>query len=483
MTTATTKHTRPGARERISALCDEFTEIGAARSDIGANQSGVITGFGSIGGADVAVYAQDFSYRGGTVGQVEADKICDLLDHAMALRMPVIAILDSGGARIQEGVNALAGYGRIFRRTVAASGVIPQITIIAGPTAGGAVYCPALTDLIIMVKEEATMFVTGPTVVKAVTGEDIDTQDLGGSTVHAQVSGVADYEAIDEADAFDYVRSVLAYLPHSVGEDTPRYFFDNGASSSPGVAVDLRQLVPADTSKAYDIVPLITTLVDYGELVQVKPDFARNIVCGFACFDGRPVGIIANQPAVGAGCLDIDASEKAARFLRMCDSFGLPIVSLVDVPGYLPGSDQEHAGIIRRGAKLLAAYADATVPLITIIVRKSYGGAFIVMGSKSMGADFAYSWADAEIAVMGAAGAVDIIHRREITADPARRQELVDAYTRDVVTPAAALASGELDGIIEPADTRATIVRALQISASKRAAAVTTARAHANLPL
>lgn len=466
------------ARERLDALLDpnSFVEVGQfAGGDAASGFTGaaVITGFGEIQGRQVAVYAQDFSVKGGTLGKVEGEKICHLLDRAMALRVPVISLLDSGGARIQEGVVALGQYGRIFKKTCQASGLIPQISIILGPCAGGAVYCPALTDFIIMTKENSHMFVTGPDVVRAVTGEDVSLADLGGAQLHNQTSGVAHYLADDEADALDYVRSLLTYLPNHCDEPTPTYEYFPSAHDEESAA-SIASLVPSESRLPYDMVAVIENLVDHGEFLQVQEYFASSIVIGFACINGRAVGIVADQPEVNAGTLDVDASEKAARFVRCCDAFGLPIVTLVDVPGYRPGTDQESAGIIRRGAKLIYAYANATVPMVTVILRKAYGGAYIVMGSKSIGADFTYAWPQAEIAVMGAQGAVNILNRRDIKAagpDPAdmakKSAELAAEYQSKNINPHLSVSSGELDGVIEPASTRQVIAEALEVLANK----------------
>lgn len=461
------------ARERIESLFDEgtFLEMGAPRKPYGAARdsedlTAVVTGIGEIDGRPVACYSQDFSIRGGTLGTVEGEKICDLMDRAIALRIPIIAIVDSGGARIQEGVRGLNQYGRIFKRTVAASGVVPQISIIIGPCAGGAVYCPALTDVVIMVAEKSHMFVTGPSVVKAVTGEDVTAEELGGSRLHSTVSGVAHYEANDEEDAFDYARVVLSYLPTRCEDKAPTFIPAQPAPEY--VDQKVTDIVLADPRAPYDIVDLIHLLVDDSEFVQLSEHYAENIVTGLACIDGTPVGIVANQPGVDAGTIDVNASEKAARFIRLCDAFGLPIVTLVDVPGYLPGTEQEEQGIIRRGAKLIVAYAMATVPLITVIVRKAFGGAFIVMSSKALGADIVCSWPDTEIAVMGDDAAVGIIYRKTLAAieDEAQRQcvreELRNEYRATVMGPADAVQIGAVDVIIQPEETRSTISAAIR---------------------
>ena len=466
------------ARERLDMLLDKdsFVEVGrfagghASEGFLGAS---VITGFGEIAGRQVAVYAQDFSIKGGTLGKAEGTKICALMDKAMAMRIPVISILDSGGARIQEGVQALSEYGRIFKRSCKASGMIPQISIILGPCAGGAVYSPALTDFVVMTRENSHMFVTGPDVVRAVTGEDVTSAELGGAELHNVQSGVAHYLGEDEEDALDYVRSLLTYLPSHCDELPPSYAYTTAAEDEKAAA-KVKDLVPDDSRQPYDMVEVVESLVDHGEFVQVQEYFAPSIVIGFACINGASVGIVADQPMHNAGTLDVDSSEKAARFVRCCDAFGLPVVTLVDVPGYRPGADQEQAGIIRRGAKLIFAYANATVPLVTITLRKAYGGAYIVMGSKSIGADFAYAWPDAEIAVMGADGAVSILNRRDIKAAgpdqaamAAKAKELADEYAAENINPNLSVASGELDGIIQPADTRQAIAESLEVLRSK----------------
>ena len=415
------------ARERIDSLLDpgSFLEIGRyTGSGAGARPSAVVTGFGQVDGRQVAVYSQDFSISGGALGAVEGDKIVRLLDDALRLRIPIIGLIDSGGAKIQEGVGALRQYGRIFNRTCAASGLVPQICVILGPCAGGAVYSPALTDYIIATRQASHMFVTGPDVVLASTGEKISAEELGGADIHGSVSGVVHYVAENEDDALSQVRTVLAYLPSSSEQEAPSYDYDavdrqEDLASARGVG----ELVPSSTRQPYDVVEVVCAVADHGELVQVQEDFAPNVVVGFVCFEGRPAGVVANQPLHDAGTLDVDASEKLARFVRFCDAFGLPVVTFVDVPGYRPGAAQEHAGIIRRGAKVINAYATATVPLVTVILRKAYGGAFIVMGSKAIGADLNFCWPGAEIAVLGAQGAVGIIHRRTLAAVRAQQGE------------------------------------------------------------
>ena len=474
------------ARERIAMLVDNFTELGQfvggnmAQGFLGA---AVVTGIGEVDGHPVAVYAQDFSIAGGTLGRTEGDKIIALMDKALELRIPVVAMLDSGGARIQEGVLALSQYGRIFRKTVEASGVIPQISVILGPCAGGAVYCPALTDFIIMTKDHAHMFVTGPDVVKATTGEDVSFEDLGGAALHNFQSGVAHYQAEDEGDALDYTRALLTYLPSNCDAPTPRYAFDGEVNCA-----DLGAIVPESSKHPYDMTEVIAEIVDHGEFVQIQENFARSIVIGFACVDGESVGIVANQPLFEAGTLDVDASEKAARFVQFCDAFNIPIVTLVDVPGYRPGAEQEQAGIIRRGAKLIWAYATASVPLVTVILRKAYGGAYIVMGSKSLGGDLVYAWPGAEIAVLGADGAVSIVNRKELAAareqgrEVEARAELAAAYTSKNVNPYLSVSRGEIDGIITPAQTRKTISQSLAVLRTKDTTHSGPKR-HGNMPM
>jgi acetyl-CoA carboxylase carboxyltransferase component len=484
------KHT---ARERLDLLfdTDTFQEIGRfAGGDIAKGKAGsaVITGFGEIYGRKVGVYAQDFSVRGGTLGTAEGIKICHLMDMALDMKVPVVSLIDSGGARIQEGVAALTQYGRIFRKTCEASGFIPQISIILGPCAGGAVYCPALTDLIVMTKENSNMFVTGPDVVKAATGETISMDELGGGYVHSTKSGVAHYLGEDEADAIDYARSVLAYLPSSSDQQAPTYAYASGHAEREA-AKRLKTIVPENDRQPYDVLDVIRGIVDYGEFVQVHELFAQSAVVGFACIAGKPVGIVANQPAVSAGILDVDASEKVARFVRLCDAFNLPVVTLVDVPGYKPGSDQEHAGIIRRGAKVIYAYANAQVPMVTVILRKAFGGAYIVMGSKAIGADMNFAWPTSQIAVLGATGAVNIIHRKDMQKAKeagqdvdALRNKLAAEYEASTVNANLSLEMGEIDAMIDPEQTREVIEESLTMLASKRRITRTN-KHHGNQPL
>ena len=481
------------ARERLGLLLDtgSFEEIGRFRGgDINGGKAGsaVITGFGDVYGRKIAVYAQDFSVRGGTLGRAEGEKICHLMDMALDLKVPIVAIVDSGGARIQEGVAALTQYGHIFRKTCDASGFVPQISLILGPCAGGAVYCPALTDLIVMTKENSDMFVTGPDVVKAATGETISMNDLGGGLVHSTKSGVAHYLGEDEADAIDYARTVLAYLPSNSDAQPPMYAYA-ATRADRETAKRLTDIVPDNDRQPYDVLDVIRCIVDYGEFVQVHELFATSAVVGFACIDGRPIGVVANQPNVRAGILDVDASEKVARFVRLCDSFNLPVITLVDTPGYKPGADQEHAGIIRRGAKVIYAYANAQVPMVTVVLRKAFGGAYIVMGSKAIGADMNFAWPSSQIAVLGATGAVNIIHRKDFVKAKeagedvdALRAKLAAEYERTTVNANLSLEMGEIDAMIDPEQTRQDIAESLRLLADKKRVRRTT-KHHGNQPL
>ncbi|MBP2437553.1 propionyl-CoA carboxylase beta chain [Microbacterium amylolyticum] len=486
------------ARERIAQLMDpgsfvEMDEYVRHRTTaFGMDKSrphgdSVVTGVGAIHGRPVAVFSQDFSTFGGSLGEVAGDKIVKVMEFALKGGMPVVGILDSGGARIQEGVLALGKYAEIFRLNTAASGVIPQISIVMGPAAGGAVYSPALTDFVIMVDKTSQMFVTGPDVIKTVTGEDVGMEELGGARTHNTRSGVSHYLADDEEDALDYARTLLGYLPDNNMVEAPDYttHFDMETTD---LDRELNEIIPDSTNQPYDINEVITRIVDDGDFLEVQPLFAPNIVIGFGRIKGASVGIIANQPSQMAGTLNIDAGEKAARFMRFCDAFSIPIVTLVDVPGYLPGTDQEWTGVIRRGAKLLYAYAEATVPLVTVILRKAYGGAYIVMGSKQLGADVNLAWPTAEIAVMGGQGAVNILYRNEIKKAHeagedvhAVRTRLADEYTYNVASPFLAAERGEIDSIIEPAQTRVMIAKALRGLRRKRAELPP--KKHGNIPL
>jgi len=480
------------ARERLDALLDpgSFVEtdmLAVHRSNaFGMEQrriptDGVITGYGTIDGRRVCVFSQDFTVFGGSLGEVMAEKICKLQDLALKMGVPCIGINDSGGARIQEGVVALSGYAEIFWRNVQASGVVPQLSLIMGPSAGGAVYSPAITDFIFMVKETSYMFITGPDVVKAVTGEDVTFEELGGAMTHAVKSGTAHFAAEDEDECFDLVRQVLSYLPPNNMEDPPRrQVTDDPRREDPG----LLDLVPDNPNQPYDMREIIKRVVDDGEFTEVLQAHAESIVVGFARLNGRPVGVVGNQPLHLAGVLDINASVKGARFVRFCDAFNLPIVSFVDVPGFMPGTNQEWGGIIRHGAKLLYAYAEATVPKLTVVTRKAYGGAYDVMASRPLRADVNLAWPTAEIAVMGPQAAVNIIFRREIEAaedTEAKRSELVAEYTERFANPYIAAERGYLDDVIEPQTTRPRLIHALEICATKREARPP--RKHGNIPL
>ncbi len=486
------------ARERIEQLLDqgsfvELDEFVRHRSyAFGMEKSrpygdAVVTGTGTILGRQVAVYSQDFTIFGGSLGEVAGEKIIKVMELAMKTGVPIIGMLDSGGARIQEGVVALGKYGEIFRLNTQASGVIPQISIIMGPAAGGAVYGPALTDFVIMVDKTSQMFVTGPDVIKTVTGEDVGMEELGGALTHNTVSGVAHYLASDEDDALDYARALISFLPDNNLAPLPVYESEIELEITDEDR-KLNALIPDSPNQPYDVRTVIDHIVDNADFLEVQPLYAPNIVVGFARVEGRSVGIIANQPSAMAGTLNIEAGEKAARFVRFCDAFSVPILTLVDVPGYLPGTDQEWTGVIRRGAKLLYAYAEATVPLVTVITRKAYGGAYIVMGSKQLGADINYAWPTAEIAVMGGQGAVNILYRGEIKAAEAagedvaaKRTQLANEYTYNVTSPFLAAERGELDGVIEPAATRIAVVKALRALRTKRANLPP--KKHGNIPL
>jgi acetyl-CoA carboxylase carboxyltransferase component len=480
------------ARERIDLLLDKgsFQEIDMmarhqARGFGIENQrpagDAVVTGWGTVDGRTVFVFAEDFTVFGGSLGRAVADKICKLLDKAMEVGAPVVGLKDSGGARIQEGVAALDGYGRIFERNVRASGVIPQISVIMGPCAGGAVYSPAITDFIFQVEGTSHMFITGPDVIKTVTGEEVTFEELGGAHTHASKSGVTHFVTKSGEDAMEAVRYLLSFLPQNNMEHPP-YF---GATDSRDRIEDsLDQIIPDSANQPYDMVTLIETIVDDGEFFQVHEHFAQNMVVGFARMDGHAVGVIGNQPASMAGTLDIEASEKGARFVRFCDAFNIPLLTFVDVPGFLPGVDQEHNGIIRHGAKLLYAFCEATVPRITVITRKAYGGAYLVMNARGIRADLVFAWPSAEIAVMGAQGAVNVIFRRELSdaedAD-ARRAELISDYERQFNNPYRAAELGLVDEVIEPRETRVKLIKALDMLRTKRETLAP--RKHGNIPL
>ncbi len=480
------------ARERIELLLDpgSFVELdmlarhrahGFGIENTRPLTDGVVTGWGSVNGRKVFVFSQDFTVFGGALGEVFAEKIHKVMDLAESVGAPMIGLNDGAGARIQEGVVSLDAYGGIFSRNVKASGVIPQISVILGPCAGGAVYSPALTDFVVMVKGTSHMFITGPDVVKTVTGEDVTQEELGGAMTHAAKSGVATHVYDDEHTALAQVRYLLSFLPSNNLEDPPSFPSDDDPDR---LCEGIIGLIPDAPNKPYDMKKVIAEVVDDAEFFEVNALWAMNIVCGFARIDGHVVGIVGNQPQVLAGTLDIDASEKAARFVRTCDAFNVPLVTFVDVPGFLPGTDQEYGGIIRHGAKLLYAYCEATVPRVQIVTRKAYGGAYVVMNSKSIGADLAFAWPSAEVAVMGAAGAVNLIFRKDLdTADDpeVRRAELVEEYTERFANPYIAAERGYVDDVIDPRETRRVLVRSLSMLRTKREQLPS--RKHGNVPL
>jgi acetyl-CoA carboxylase carboxyltransferase component len=479
------------ARERIDILVDpgSFHELDmlarhrAFTSGIDERPytDGVVTGWGTIDGRKVFVFSQDFTVFGGALGEVFAEKIHKLMDLALSVGAPVIGLNDGAGARIQEGVVSLASYGGIFYRNVVASGVTPQISVVLGPCAGGAVYSPAMTDFIFMVDKTSHMFITGPDVVKTVTGEEVTLEELGGARSHASKSGVATFVGADEKSVLEDVRYLFSFLPSNNLEMPPHFEpTDDPARRCP----ELIDLMPPTANQPYDMKTVIAAIVDDGDFFEYFPNWAGSIVCGFSRLDGHPVGIVGNQPMVLAGVLDIESSEKAARFVRTCDAFNIPLVTFVDVPGFLPGVDQEYGGIIKHGAKLLYAYCEATVPRIQIITRKAYGGAYVVMNSKSIGADLAFAWPSAELAVMGPQGAVEILYRRELqtAADPiARRSELVEDYTERFANPYVAAERGFVDDVIDPAETRVKLIAGLEVLRTKREELP--ARKHGNIPL
>ena len=477
------------ARERIEYLLDEgsFHELdGLARSRSESAPErpytdGVITGWGTVDGRKVFVFSQDFTVFGGALGEVFAEKIHKVMDMALKVGAPVIGLNDGAGARIQEGVVSLASYGGIFFRNVLASGVTPQISVIMGPCAGGAVYSPIMTDFIFMVDQSSYMFITGPDVVKQVTGEDVSQQDLGGAKVHTSKSGVAQFVSADDKAALDDVRYLLSFLPSNNMEEPPTL---DSEDPHDRLCPELVDILPASSNQAYDMRKVITTVMDDGEFFEYASAWAPSIVCGFARLGGRPVGVVGNQPIALAGVLDIESSSKAAKFVRTCDAFNIPLVTFVDVPGFLPGVDQEHGGIIRHGAKLLYAYCEATVPRIQVITRKAYGGAYVVMDSKSIGSDLAFAWPSAELAVMGASGAVEIVNRRDIADadDPVlRRAELIDEYTEKYCNPWEAADRGYVDDVIDPAETRIKLIAGMEMLRSKREELPP--RKHGNVPL
>jgi propionyl-CoA carboxylase beta chain len=487
------------ARERIEMLLDpgsftELDELARHRSTnfgMDANRpfgDGVVTGYGTVDGRPVCVFSQDVTVFGGSLGEVYGEKIVKVLDLAMRTGCPVIGINEGGGARIQEGVVSLGLYAEIFRRNVHASGVVPQISLVMGPAAGGHVYSPALTDFIVMVDRTSQMFITGPDVVRTVTGEEVTLEELGGARTHNTKSGVAHYLAEDESDALDYVKALLSYLPSNNLDPLPTAEVEPVDVALPEALtetdLELDTFVPDSANTPYDMHTVITHVLDDGEFLEVQALWGPNILTGFGRVEGRPVGVVANQPTQFAGTLDIDASEKAARFVRTCDAFNIPVLTFVDVPGFLPGTSQEWDGIIRRGAKLIYAYAEATVPLITVITRKAYGGAYDVMGSKHLGADVNLAWPTAQIAVMGAQGAVGILYRKELAAaeDPeTRRAELITEYEDALLSPYIAADRGYVDAVIPPSHTRIHVVRALRLLANKRQ--TLPPKKHGNIPL
>ena len=492
---AVAKQTENGkltARQRIGLLFDKGTfreldmfvthrcvNFGMETVDIPSD--GVVTGHGLVDGRPVFAFAQDFTARAGSLGEMHAKKICKVMDMALKSGVPFVGLNDSGGARIQEGVDALSGYGQIFFRNSCASGVIPQVSAIMGPTAGGAVYSPAMTDFVFMVKNSSYMFITGPNVIKAVTGEEVTFEDLGGAMTHNEKSGVAHFACENDEDALSQIRQLLSYLPSNNMEDPPVVDTgDNPRRTDPA----LNTIIPDNPNQSYDMMEVIRSIVDNGQVFEPHQYFAKNIVVCFARLNGRTIGIIANQPQVLAGCLDIDASDKATRFIRFCDAFNIPMLTIADVPGYLPGSQQEWGGIIRHGAKLLWCYSEATVPKLLLVIRKDYGGSYLAMCSKDLGADYALAWPAAEIAVMGSSGAANIIHRREIKAadDPkAKREEKIEAYETLFSNPYCAAARGYVDAVIEPAETRPRLIDALEVLCAKRE--VRPPKKHGNIPM
>jgi propionyl-CoA carboxylase beta chain len=480
------------ARERIDLLLDPgtFVELDKLKThrciDFGMEDKkipgdGVVTGYGKVDGRTVYLFAQDFTVFGGSLSGAYAEKICKVMDLAMKCGAPLIGLNDSGGARIQEGVQSLAGYADIFHRNVQASGVVPQISAIMGPCAGGAVYSPAITDFVFMVQDTSYMFITGPEVVKTVTSQDVTKQELGGAHIHSETSGVSHFESRNEEECIAQIRELLSFLPSNNAEDPPYVPTDDDPNRRDKKLADI---VPENPSKPYDITEIIETVVDDNYFFEVQDQYAPNIIVGFARLGGRSVGIVGNQPSHLAGCLDIDTSLKGARFVRFCDAFNIPLVTFVDVPGFLPGVDQEYGGIIKHGAKLLYAFSEATVPKITLITRKAYGGAYDVMSSKHIGADINLAYPTAEIAVMGPEGAIDIVFRKELAEadDPAeRKDELVDEYRETFANPFKAAELGYIDEIIEPEDTRPRLIQSLEMLANKRVESPP--KKHGNIPL
>lgn len=480
------------ARERLDAFLDEgsFVELNTfvehRQTHLGMDKrevpgEGVVTGYGTVEGRLVYVFAQDFTALGGTLGEMHAQKICEIMDLAAKVGAPFIGLNDSGGARIQEGVDALTGYGKIFYRNTIYSGVIPQIAAIMGPCAGGAVYSPALTDFVFMVRNTSQMFITGPEVIKAVTGEHVTFEQLGGADTHNKKSGVGHFAYDTDRECLTHIRELLQFLPSNNMEDPPALEPDDDPNRKED---DIKDIIPEDPGKPYDVREIIRRVVDHGNFFETHMDYARNIVVGFARLNGRTVGLVANQPRYLAGVLDIDASDKAARFVRFCDSFNIPLITLQDVPGYLPGTSQEQGGIIRHGAKLLHAYAEATVPKLTVILRKSYGGAYIAMCSKSLMADMVYAYPGAEIAVMGPEGAANIIYRTEIeeSDNPEEtRQQKIEEYRSEFANPYVAASRGQVDDIIDPRETRPRLIYSLETLVNKREDLPP--KKHGNIPL
>ncbi|MEN1760910.1 acyl-CoA carboxylase subunit beta [Anoxynatronum sibiricum] len=480
------------ARERINLLFDEgsFVELDAfvkhrcvnfGMDKVESPGEGVVTGYGQVDGRLVYAYAQDFTVVGGSLGEMHAKKICKVQDMALKMGAPIVGLNDSGGARIQEGVDALSGYGHIFYRNTISSGVIPQITAIMGPCAGGAVYSPALTDFVFMVDKTSQMFITGPQVIKTVTGEEVSAEALGGAMTHNRTSGVAHFMAANDEACLMEIRRLIGFLPSNNQENAPVYETANDINR---IIPELDEIVPENPNKPYDMKNIITAIADDADFLEVQPYYAPNMITGFIRINGQSVGVIANQPKVLAGCLDINASDKAGRFIRTCDCFNIPVLNLVDVPGFLPGTSQEYGGIIRHGAKMLYAYSEATVPKITLIIRKAYGGAYIGMCNKELGADIVLAWPSAEIAVMGPEGAANIIFRKEISDSDSpqeTRVELIDNYKREFATPYKAAERGFVDDVIEPSATRPRLVDALNMLASKRE--TRPPKKHGNLPV
>lgn len=480
------------ARERINLLLDEgsFIELDAfvkhrctnfGMENTEAESDGVVTGYGTVDERLVFVYAQDFTVLGGSLGEMHAAKICKVQDMAVKMGAPIVGINDSGGARIQEGVDALSGYGKIFYRNTLASGVIPQISVIMGPSAGGAVYSPALTDFIFMVDKTSMMFITGPQVIETVTGEKVTQEELGGASTHNSTSGVAHFNDNTEEESIERIRTLLSYLPSNNLEQAPAYECTDDINR---VEESLNEIVPVNPNKPYDMKEVVSLIADDGEFFEVQPSFAQNIITGYIRLNGKTIGVVGNQPKVLAGCLDINASDKAARFVRTCDAFNIPLLNFVDVPGFLPGIDQEYGGIIRHGAKMLYAYSEATVPKITLIVRKAYGGAYLAMCSKDLGADQVFAWPNAEIAVMGPDGAANIIFKHDIknSDDPiGTREEKIDEYRDRVANPYIAAERGFVDDVIVPSITRPRLISAFDMLESKRESLPS--KKHGNVPL